>query len=147
MLSAKGPLFQSGFRLFTKKNNSEIEVTRKIKIMIVDDNVANLKLAGDLLEIEGVDVCRCVDAEDAMEALKLFHPALILMDIALPGMDGLQLTRKLKSEENTKDIVIVALTASAMKGDRERILLTGCDGYMAKPINTRTFMEEVLQYL
>jgi CheY-like chemotaxis protein len=119
----------------------------KIKIMIVDDNAANLKLAGDLLEIEGVEVCRCIDAEDAIKAIKQFHPALILMDIALPGIDGLQLTQKFKSEENTKDIKIVALTASAMKGDRERILSMGCDGYMAKPINTRTFMEEVMQYL
>jgi CheY-like chemotaxis protein len=115
--------------------------------MIVDDNLTNLKLASELLEIEGFEVCRCVDAESAMKALDQFRPDLILMDLALPGIDGLQLTRSLKAEEKTKSIKIVALTASAMKGDKERILSAGCDGYIAKPIDTRKFKEQVTQYL
>jgi CheY-like chemotaxis protein len=117
------------------------------KIMVVEDNVASLKLVGDLLEIEGFEVSRCVDAESAMAVIGQFRPELILMDLALPGMDGLEFTRKLKSEEQTKQIKIVALTASAMKGDREKILQTGCDGYIAKPFDTRTFKKQVLQYL
>lgn len=88
----------------------------KIKVMVVDDNPANLKLASDLLEMEGFEVQRCVDAETAIIALQQFHPDIILMDVALPGMDGLQLTRQLKEDERTKAIKIVALTAFAMKG-------------------------------
>jgi CheY-like chemotaxis protein len=117
------------------------------RIMIVEDNVANLKLAGDLLEMEGFEVCRCIDAESALHAMDQFKPGLILMDLALPGMDGLQLTKKLKIDEKTKRIKIVALTASAMKGDREKILSSGCDGYITKPIDTRKFKNQVLQYL
>jgi CheY-like chemotaxis protein len=119
----------------------------KLKVMIVDDNAANLKLAGDLLELEAFEVYRCVDAEDALNSLKKVHPDLILMDLALPGIDGLQLTQKLKSEDKTSKIIIVALTASAMKGDRERILSAGCDGYITKPIDTRKFKEQILEYL
>jgi CheY-like chemotaxis protein len=115
--------------------------------MIVDDNAANLKLAGDLLEFEGFEVYRCIDAESALKDLSHRQPNLILMDLALPGIDGLQLTRKLKSEEGTSKIKIIALTASAMKGDKERILSAGCDGYIAKPIDTRKFKEQILEYL
>ena len=122
-------------------------MTHKLKIMVVDDNPANLKLAGDLLEMEGFEVCRCTDAESTLDALKRFYPNLILMDIAMPGIDGLQLTKKLKSGESTKDIKIVALTASAMKGDKERILSHGCDGYITKPIDTRKFREQIMPYL
>jgi two-component system cell cycle response regulator len=122
-------------------------MSNKTKIMIVDDNVTNLKLAGDLLEIEEFEVCRCLDGETAMKALDRFRPELILMDLALPGINGLQLTHKLKSEEKTKDIKIVALTASAMKGDKEKILAAGCDGYIAKPIDTRTFKGQIIRYL
>jgi CheY-like chemotaxis protein len=119
----------------------------RIKIMIVDDNPANLKLAGDLLEGEGFDICRCINAKATLDALHTFHPALILMDISLPVMDGLQLTQKIKSDERNNDIRIVALTASAMKGDKERILAAGCDGYIAKPIDTRKFKEQISPFL
>lgn len=118
-----------------------------IKIMIVDDNPANLKLTSDLLEIEGFEVHRSMDAESALESVPEFQPVLILMDVALPGMDGIQLTRKLKSGENTKHIKIVALTAFAMKGDRERMLSAGFDGYITKPIDTREFKNQVNYYL
>jgi len=115
--------------------------------MIVDDNPANLKLAGDLLELEGYEVIRCIDAEKALDALDKEHPVLILMDVALPGMDGLELTQVLKADQKTKGIKIVALTAFAMKGDKEKVIAAGCDGYITKPINTRQFVQQVKEYL
>lgn len=117
------------------------------KIMIVEDNPVNLKLAGDLLEIDGFEVYRCADAESALKGLEQFQPDLILMDVALPGMDGLTLTRKLKSEEKTKKIKILALTAFAMKSDRDRVMSAGCDGYITKPIDTRKFSSQINSYL
>jgi two-component system cell cycle response regulator DivK len=104
-------------------------------ILIVDDNPANLKLARILLSEEGYEVRTALDAEEALRVLEGFMPRLILMDVQLPGMDGLELTRRLKSSERTRDIVIVALTAYAMKGDEERTTSAGCDGYVSKPID------------
>lgn len=120
---------------------------KKLIIMVVEDNPVNLKLVGDLLDIEGFEVYPCADAEIALEALKNVYPDLILMDVALPGMDGIELTRILKADEKTKDITIVALTAYAMKGDREKALAAGCTGYITKPIETRNFKQQILQYL
>jgi two-component system, cell cycle response regulator DivK len=120
---------------------------RKIQIMIVEDHPVNLKLARDLLEMDGFDVCSCPDAESAQDALKTIQPDMILMDVALPGMDGLELTRILKADVKTKDIKIVALTAFAMKTDKDRVMEAGCDGYITKPINTRKFTEQILELL
>jgi CheY-like chemotaxis protein len=108
------------------------------RILIVDDNPANLKLARVLLVGEGYEVCVAADAEEALAVLPGFHPQLILMDLQLPGMDGLTFTRRLKADPATRDIAIVALTAYAMKGDEERARAAGCDGYVAKPISTRS---------
>ena len=119
----------------------------KPNILIVDDNPTNLKLAGDLLELEGWAVRRAVDAESAYEMVRNAFPDLILMDVSLPGMDGLTLTGMLKNAEETKHIIIIALTAFAMKGDKEKIMTAGCDGYITKPIDTRKFKEQVAQYL
>jgi two-component system, cell cycle response regulator DivK len=118
-----------------------------ITIMIVEDNPVNLRLVSDLLEFDGFQVCRCTDAEIALEKLKELRPDLILMDIALPGMDGIELTRILKSNEKTKDIKIIGLTAFAMKGDKERILEAGCNGYITKPIDTRKFVKQIMHFL
>ena len=104
-------------------------------ILIVDDNVANLKLARLLLQGEGYDVTTATNAEDALVLLSTFRPKLILMDIQLPDMDGLELTRRLKANPETSGIRILALTAYAMKGDEERARAAGCDGYIAKPID------------
>ena len=104
-------------------------------ILVVDDNPANLKLASILLRLRGYDVRTAPDAEQALKGLGCFRPRLILMDIQLPGMDGLELTRRLKAAPQTRDIVIIALTAYAMKGDEERALAAGCDDYIAKPID------------
>ena len=116
-------------------------------ILIVDDNAANLKLARLLLTAEGHDARTAIDAEQALKLLETFKPGLILMDIQLPGMDGLTLTQKLKADPATRAIVIVALTAYAMKGDEERARAAGCDGYIAKPIDVNTLPMQVRQYL
>ncbi len=104
-------------------------------ILIVDDNAQNLKLARVLLAGEGYDVRTAGDAEEALVLLDSFAPRLILMDLQLPGMDGLELTRRLKADPARRHIVVVALTAYAMKGDEERARAAGCDGYLAKPID------------
>jgi len=116
-------------------------------ILIVDDNAANLKLARVLLQAEGYDVRTAADAEDAVRLLQSFTPRLVLMDIQLPGMDGLELTRRLKADIATKDIVILALTAYAMKGDEERARAAGCDGYIAKPIDIGSLPGLIAEHL
>jgi CheY-like chemotaxis protein len=105
-------------------------------ILIVDDNLQNLKLVRLLLDSEGYTVRTATDAELALRVLETFKPRLILMDIQLPGMDGLQLTRQLKADPAHREIVIIALTAYAMKGDKEKTLAAGCDAYVTKPIDT-----------
>jgi CheY-like chemotaxis protein len=117
------------------------------RILIVDDNPINLKLASDVLEMEGYTVVRAVDAEEAQEMLKRTVPNLILMDIALPGMDGLTLTRKLKADKRLKHIPVIALTAFAMKGDEQKASEAGCDGYVTKPIDTRKLPQLVAELL
>ena len=107
-------------------------------ILVVDDNPLNLKLARLLLASEGYHVSTAEQAESALAALQSFHPRLILMDVQLPGMDGLELTRRLRADPGMDDVVILALTAYAMKSDEQRALAAGCDGYVAKPIDTRT---------
>jgi CheY-like chemotaxis protein len=117
------------------------------KILIVDDNPTNLKLITRLLEREGHKILQAVDAEEAQVILADTLPELILMDIALPGMDGLTLVGKLKADERTRHICIVALTAFAMKGDDQKAFDAGCDGYITKPIDTRKLPEQVAELL
>jgi len=112
-------------------------------LLVVDDNPVNLKLVRILLEGEGYEVRVAADAESALNLLRHYRPRLILMDLQLPGMDGLTLTRRLKDDPATSNIVIVALTAYAMKGDDERAREAGCDAYISKPINTRTLPGEL----
>jgi CheY-like chemotaxis protein len=116
-------------------------------ILIVDDNAANLKLARVLLATEGYEVRTAMDAEDALSVLETFTPRLILMDIQLPGMDGLELTRRLKADPARRGITILAMTAYAMKGDDEKAFAAGCDGYVTKPIDTRALPSVVADYL
>jgi CheY-like chemotaxis protein len=116
-------------------------------ILIVDDNPVNLKLLKITLTVAGYQVHTAVDAEQALALLASLRPRLILMDIQLPGMDGLALTRRLKADPATRDAVIIAVTAYAMKGDDERALAAGCDGYVTKPIDTRTIADTVAGYL
>jgi CheY-like chemotaxis protein len=116
-------------------------------ILIVDDNPVNLKLVRVLLAREGYDIRVATDAEEAIEILENFSPELILMDIQLPGIDGLELTRRLKSDPATKHISILALTAYAMKGDHQKVIDAGCDGYIPKPVDTRTLPATIARYL
>jgi two-component system cell cycle response regulator DivK len=110
------------------------------KILVVEDNPANMKLAILLLEIAGHTALSAVDAEAGLTLARDEQPDLILMDIQLPGMDGLQATALLKQAEATRRIPVIALTALAMKGDEERIRAAGCDGYIAKPLAYREFL-------
>ena len=119
----------------------------KGKVLIVDDNATNLKLVRVLLTAEGFDVQVASDAEEALKILDCFVPQIILMDVQLPGMDGLELTRLLKADPRRRDIIIIALTAYAMKGDDERARAAGADGYLSKPVNTRTLPSEIESYL
>ncbi len=116
-------------------------------ILIVDDNAINLKLARVMLQGEGFEVRTAADAEDALRLLQSFTPRLILMDIQLPGMDGLALTRRLKADPATSGIVILALTAYAMKGDDEKAREAGCDGYITKPIDLDSLLAVIAQHL
>lgn len=116
-------------------------------ILVVEDNEANQLLASSVLEREGFRVEIAGNAEEALEKLSITPPDLILMDVQMPGVDGLTFTRRLKANQKTAAIPIVALTALAMLGDRERSLEAGCAGYIPKPINTRTFATEVRKFL
>ncbi|HEX2674652.1 MAG TPA: response regulator [Polyangiaceae bacterium] len=116
-------------------------------ILIVDDNVVNLKLLRVALTVSRYEVRTAIDAEQALAVLQSFSPRLILMDIQLPGMDGLELTRRLKENSSTKDVIVIAVTAYAMKGDQERMLDAGCDGYLTKPIDTRALPATMARFL
>jgi CheY-like chemotaxis protein len=117
------------------------------RILIVDDNAVNLKLASDVLEAAGFAIDRAVDAEQAQTLLTRIVPDLILLDIALPGMDGLTLTRKLKADARLKCVPIIALTACAMKGNDLKALEAGCTAYITKPLDTRQLARQMLTLL
>ena len=117
------------------------------KILLVEDNAANSRLATFLLESAGHTVLNATDAEAGLKLARDDHPDLILLDVQLPGMDGLTATQQLKSQDATRTIPVVALTAFAMKGDEERIRASGCDDYIAKPIRYREFLAIVAAQL
>lgn len=119
----------------------------RIRALVVDDQPTNLKLLVYLLTAKGYEVETANDAFSALEVLKRFRPRVILMDLQLPGMDGLALTRQLKADPSTRDIVIIAVTAFAMKGDEEKALAAGCDGYVTKPIDTRALPATLARFL
>lgn len=116
-------------------------------VLVVDDNSQNLKLVRVLLETEGFDVRTAVDGEEALGELEGFTPRVILMDLQLPGMDGLELTRRLKADPARRDIAIIAVTAYAMKGDEEKARAAGCDAYVSKPIDIETLPRMVRDQL
>lgn len=117
------------------------EATRTI--MVVEDNPMNMELISDILEARGHTVLQCGSAEEGISLAKKERPALILMDIQLPGMDGLAATRILKSDPVTRMIPVIALTSHAMVGYENTVADAGCDGYITKPINTRTIIEQI----
>jgi CheY-like chemotaxis protein len=122
-------------------------MTASIPILIVDDNPSNTKLLVFLLQAKGYDVRSAANADEALAVIAEHRPRLILMDLQLPGMDGLTLTRKLKADPATQDISIIAATAYAMRGDEERARAAGCDGYITKPIDTRQLPADIARFL
>ena len=113
------------------------------RVLVVDDNELNVEIATHLLVQDGMVVAAARDAAGAIARVAAFRPDLVLMDIQLPGVDGMALTRQLRGQRSTQRLVIVAFTALAMRGDREKFLAGGCDGYIAKPIDVATFAAEV----
>lgn len=116
-------------------------------ILIAEDDLKNLKLVRDLLQVSGYHTLEAADGWQAVELARKRKPDLILMDIQMPVMDGLEATRILKADPATRDIPVLALTSYTMAGDRERILGAGCNDYLSKPIDTRAFLEKVAGYL
>jgi CheY-like chemotaxis protein len=116
-------------------------------ILIVDDAPLNLKLAAMILEREGYQIHRATDAKEALTILNSLRPDLILLDIQMPGMDGMEMVRRLKADPETAGIVVVALTAHAMVGDDEKAYAAGFDGYITKPIDIASFRAQVREYL
>ncbi len=116
------------------------------KVLVIEDNKINMKLVRTLLQIGKYEIIEAEDAETGIELAKKEHPDMILMDIQLPGIDGFEATAILKSQPDTKDIPIVALTSYAMDGDKKKAKEVGCNGYICKPIDTRTFLDEIQQF-
>ncbi len=116
-------------------------------ILIVEDEPRNLTLLRDLLQVSGYKTIEATDGEQGVELAKSKKPDLILMDVQMPKMDGLEATRILKADATTSNIPVLALTSYAMKGDKERILEAGCDGYLAKPIDIKELLKIVAEYL
>lgn len=116
-------------------------------ILVVDDQSTSIKLIQSILAGEGYQMLVAVNATEALQAVQDSRPDLILMDICLPGLDGLALTKLLKSNPESRHIKVVAISAYASPGDDERFIAVGCDGYLAKPINTRTFANSIREYL
>jgi two-component system cell cycle response regulator DivK len=116
-------------------------------VLVIEDNPTNMKLAITLLEAAGHSVLTATDAEAGLTLARAERPQLILMDIQLPGIDGLEATAQLKQDETTRAIPVIALTALAMKGDEERIRAAGCDGYIAKPMRYQDFQATIAAQL
>jgi CheY-like chemotaxis protein len=119
----------------------------KKRILVVEDNLLNLELVTDLLEADDFIVCQARTAEEGLRAARELSPVLILMDLSLPGLDGLAATRALRADPVTRPLTIIALTAHAMRGDEALALDAGCDGYLTKPIDTRTFAAKVAAFI
>ncbi|HEY6513787.1 MAG TPA: response regulator [Burkholderiaceae bacterium] len=113
------------------------------RVLVVDDGLLNIEIATHLLTEAGMQVATALDGSGVLAQVAAFAPDIVLMDIQLPGLDGLTLTQQLRSQASTRALVIVAFTAYAMKGDREKFLAGGCDAYISKPIDVDTFADEV----
>ena len=116
-------------------------------ILVIEDNALNMKLVRSLLTIGKYEIVEASDAETGIKLAREKKPDLILMDIQLPGMDGLTATQILKADQTVKDIMIIAYTSHAMEGDNNKVREAGCDGYITKPIDTSTFLQTIFDYL
>ena len=117
------------------------------KVLVIEDNELNMKLVKSLFRFSKFEVIEAADAENGIQLAREHKPFLILMDIQLPGMDGLEATRRIKHDNDLKDIPIIALTSYAMQGDEDKAHEAGCIGYITKPIDTRNFLAAIDQYL
>lgn len=120
---------------------------KRNKVLVIEDNALNMKLVAALLDSNDFQTLKAGDAETGIKMAQKHRPDLILMDIQLPGIDGLEATRTLKSCEGFKDTPIVALTSYAMQGDEEKAISAGCSGYITKPIDTRSFISTIDRFL
>ena len=116
-------------------------------ILIVEDNARSRKLARDVLQFKGYQTIETETGEEAVELARTLHPALILMDIQLPGINGITALHRLRAEQETRDIPVIAVTASAMTHNRQQIMAEGFDGYQSKPIKVKDFLEAVRRTL
>jgi len=116
-------------------------------VLVIEDNALNMKLVRSLLKMGNYDIIEAVDAETGIQLARECKPDLILMDIQLPSMDGLNATRIIKEDPSLKDVIILALTSYAMEGDDKKAREAGCDGYIIKPIDTKNFLKTVDQFL
>lgn len=136
--------------IFQKKQNYFVEGKTGMpdkNVMVVEDNEKNRKLVRVVLKSKGYNVIEATTGEEALNILKNQKPNIILMDIQLPGIDGLTLIKQIKADAATKEIPIIAVTAYAMKGDEQKILDTGCEAYMSKPINTQELPLAIEKYI
>ena len=117
------------------------------QVLVIEDNLVNLELVTDLLEANEFRVVQAHTAEEGLRLARALVPDLVLMDLSLPGMDGLAATKAMKSDPTTSHVPVVALTAHAMRGDEAAALKAGCDGYLSKPIDTRTFPARVGEFI
>ena len=118
-----------------------------MKILYIEDNLQNVRLVRKMLQVGGYEMIEAIDGQSGITAAEQEHPALILMDINLPDIDGTEATRRIKAEPGLRHIPIIALTNNAMTGDRERILRAGCDGYLAKPVSKNELLNTVGHFL
>ena len=128
-------------------NDREIREGSLKKVLVVEDDQDNREMVLKVLKHNGYGVIEAVDGQEAIEKAKTENPDLILLDLYIPKMDGYEVTRMLKGDQDLKHIPIIALTAHAMKGNREEALAAGCDGYIAKPINVRELPQQIEQFL
>jgi two-component system, cell cycle response regulator DivK len=127
-------------------SSDDIERHTERKVLIVEDNELNMKLFNDILDAHGCTILQSRDGMDALQIARQHRPDLILMDIQLPVVSGLEITKRLKADEELRGIPIIAVTAFAMKGDEEKIRQAGCDGYLTKPISIDRFIQAVERY-
>jgi CheY-like chemotaxis protein len=116
-------------------------------VLIIEDDDLNMKLVKTLLQIGKYRILEAKEAKTGIQMTREHHPDLILMDLQLPGMDGLEATRTIKKDTKIMNIPIVALTAHAMQGDEEKVMAAGCQGYIPKPIDTKSFLNNINQYI
>ena len=131
----------------SRDSGNAFSTDRARTILVIEDNPMNMKLVRTVLQIGGHKVIEAVDAETGIQLAFKNRPDLILMDIQLPGMDGLEATKVLKQSEISREIPIIALTSYAMQGDEKKAKNAGCDGYICKPIDTRTFLAVLEKFL